>query len=175
VRKRKQTQRQHAASPQPSAGAGVLLRTALPCPGGLQPPFKGHLKKTKKTEPVGCFYVGLPFFGLLRKLSLRVILTPPARYQHPHDANNPQVGHWGSCKPKWWPQGSTSSSSKTKQRTHKAKRGELNGLVVYGDVRIGLTLYRYGSSCRTRCELNLFFGGNKKNGREAKMFRKDTI
>jgi hypothetical protein len=43
---------------------------------------------------------------------------------------------------------------------HKAKRGELNGLVVHVDVRIGLALY--GSSCRTRYELNLFFGGNKK-------------
>jgi hypothetical protein len=50
------------------------------------------------------------------------------------------------------------SSSKTKQRTHKAKKDELNGLVVYADVRIGLTLY--GSSI-TRYELNLFSGGNK--------------
>ena len=31
--------------------------------------------------------------------------------------------------------------------------GELNGLVVYGDVRIGLTLY--SSSCGTRYELNI--------------------
>jgi hypothetical protein len=60
----------------------------------------------------------------------------------------------------WWPQGSSFSSSKTKQRTHKAKSGELNGLIAYVDVRIGLTLY--GSSCGTRYELNLFFGGNKK-------------
>jgi hypothetical protein len=108
---------------------------------------------------------------------LRVILTPPARYQHPHDANNPQVGHWGICKPKWWPQGSSFSSSKTKQRTHKAKRGELNGLVVYADVRIGLTLY--SCSCSIRYELNLFSGGNKKNVRwkknvRKKVFRKDT-
>jgi hypothetical protein len=44
----------------------------------------------KKEEPVGCFYVGLRFFGLFCKVLLRVILTPPARYQHPHDANNPQ-------------------------------------------------------------------------------------
>jgi hypothetical protein len=43
---------------------------------------------------------------------------------------------------------------------HKAKRGELNGLVVHVDVRIGLALY--GGSCRPRCELNLFFGGNTK-------------
>jgi hypothetical protein len=59
---------------------------------------------------------------------LRLILTPPARHQHPHDTNNPPVGRWGNCEPKWWPQGS-SFSSKTKQRSHKAKRGELNGLV----------------------------------------------
>jgi hypothetical protein len=52
-------------------------------------------------------------------------------------------------------------SSKTKQRTHKAKRGELNGLVVYVDVRIGLALY--GSSCRTRYELHWLFGGGKKS------------
>jgi hypothetical protein len=38
--------------------------------------------------------------------------------------------------------------------THKAKRGELNGLVVHVDVRIGLALY--GSSCGPRCELSLF-------------------
>jgi hypothetical protein len=71
------------------------------------------------------------------------------------------------------------SSSKTTQRTHKAERGELNGLVVYVDVQSGLTLY--GSSCSTRCELNLFFGGNKKcplKGKklpQKKLFRKDTI
>jgi hypothetical protein len=93
----------------------------------VQKHHKGHLPQ-KKTEPVGCFYVGLRFFCLFCKMLLHVILTPPARYQHPHDANNPQVGHWGNCKPKWWPQGSTFSSSKTKQRTHKAKRGKLNGL-----------------------------------------------
>jgi hypothetical protein len=83
---------------------------------------KGPLKKKKKNkegESVGCFCVGLRFFGLFCKNLLHVILTPPARYQHPHDANNPQVGHWGNYEPKWWPQGSTSSSSKTKQRTHK--------------------------------------------------------
>jgi hypothetical protein len=40
-------------------------------------------------------------------------------------------------------------------------RGELNGLVVYGDVRIGLTLY--SSSCRTRYELNLLL--ERKNVR----------
>ena len=127
----------------------------LPCQGAPQ-------KKTKKNkgESVGCFCVGLRFFGLFCKNLLHVILTPPARYQHPHDANNPQVGHWGNCKPKWWPQGSSFSSSKTKQRTHKAKRGELNGLVVYVDVRIGLTLY--SSSCSTRYELNLLHE-EKKN------------
>ena len=40
--------------------------------------------------------------------------------------------------------------------------GELNGLVVsiYGDVRIGLTLY--SSSCSTRYELNLLLGSRKK-------------
>jgi hypothetical protein len=69
--------------------------------------FKGRLKKKKKEEEsVGCFYVGLRFFGLFCKNLLHVILTPPARYQHPHDANNPQVGHWGNCEPRWWPQAS---------------------------------------------------------------------
>jgi hypothetical protein len=38
-------------------------------------------------------------------------------------------------------------------------RGELNGLVVHGDVRIGLTLY--SSSCSTRYELNLLLGRKK--------------
>jgi hypothetical protein len=38
--------------------------------------------------------------------------------------------------------------------------GELNGLVVYGDVRIGLTLY--SSSCSARYELNLLLGRKKK-------------
>jgi hypothetical protein len=38
--------------------------------------------------------------------------------------------------------------------------GELNGLVVNGDVRIGLTLY--SSSCSTRYELNLLLGSRKK-------------
>jgi hypothetical protein len=42
-------------------------------------------KKKKKEESVGCFYVGLRFFGLFCTDLLRVILTPPARYQHPHD------------------------------------------------------------------------------------------
>jgi hypothetical protein len=104
-----------------------------------------------KREWVGCFYVGcgIAFFW---PFLLRIILTPPARYQHPHGTNNPPVGHWGNCEPKWWPQDS-SVSSKTKQRTHKAKRSELNGLVVHVDVRIGLTLY--GSSCSTRYELNI--------------------
>jgi hypothetical protein len=88
-------------------------------------PQGASAKKNNKEESVGCFYVGwsgIAFFGLFCKNLLHVILTPPARYQHPHDANNPQVGHWGNCgncEPKWWPQGSTSSSSKTKQRTHK--------------------------------------------------------
>jgi hypothetical protein len=49
------------------------------------------------------------------------------------------------------------------EHTSKAERGELNGLVVYADVRIGLTLY--GSSCDARYKLDLFFGKNK-NGRK---------
>jgi hypothetical protein len=53
---------------------------------------------------------------------------------------------------------------------HKAKRGELNGLVVHVDVRIGLALC--GGSCRPRCELNLFFGGNNKSPLEKKSFAK---
>jgi hypothetical protein len=56
--------------------------------------------------------------------------------------------------------------------THKAKRGELNWLVVHVDVRIGLALY--GSSCRPRCELNLFFGGNEKT-RWIKTFAKKKV
>jgi hypothetical protein len=93
-------------------------------PGSQMHSAKGHLQKNKDTKKqggggVGCFYVGLRFFGLFCKNLLHVILTPPASNQHPHDANNPQVGHLGHCEPKWWPQGSTSSSSKTKQRTHK--------------------------------------------------------
>jgi hypothetical protein len=56
-------------------------------------------------------------------------------------------------------------------------RGELNGLVVYGDVRIGLTLY--SNSCSARYELNLFARKEKKCPLEKKMsakkkFRKDT-
>jgi hypothetical protein len=52
--------------------------------------------------------VGLRFLGLFCKNLLRVILTPPGRYQHPHDTSNLPVGRWGNCEPKWWPQGSTS-------------------------------------------------------------------
>ena len=139
----------------------------------------GPLKKINIKHKVGrSLCVELRFFGLFCKNLLHVILTPPGRYQHPHDTSNPPVGRWGNCEPKWWPQGSSFSSSKTKQRTHKAKRGELNGLVVHVDVRIGLALY--GSSCRPRCELNLFFGGNKKirwrkKFRKKKKFRKDSI
>jgi hypothetical protein len=123
--------------------------------------------------------VGLRFFGLFCKILVRVILTPPAGYQHPHDANNPQVGHWDNCKPKWWPQGSTSSSSKTERRTHKAKRGELNGLVVCVGVRIGLTLYR-AAVVVLATNLICFSEEIKKNvGWKQKMsakkvFRKDT-
>jgi hypothetical protein len=58
-------------------------------------------------------------------------------------------------------------------------RGELNGLVVYGDVRIGLTVY--SSSCITRYELNLLHEKEKnvrwkiiKKTSAKKMFRKDT-
>jgi hypothetical protein len=49
-------------------------------------------------------------------------------------------------------------------------RGELNGLVVCGDVRIGLTLY--SSSCSTRYELNLLLGKRKKMSAEKKCFAK---
>jgi hypothetical protein len=56
-------------------------------------------------------------------------------------------------------------------------RGELNGLVVYGDVRIGLTLL-YSSSCGTRYEFNLLPGRKKMSVGEKKcpqfFFRKDT-
>merc|ERR1712127_943987 len=110
----------------------------------------------------GCFCVGLRFFGLFCKNLLHVILTPPARYQHPHDANNPQVGHWGNCEPKWWPQASRQHLLllKNQKQNSEHTKGELNGLVVYGDVRIGLTLY--SSSCSTRYELYLLLGSRKK-------------
>jgi hypothetical protein len=45
---------------------------------------------------------------------------------------------------------------KNKTANTQAKQGVLNGLVVYIDVRIGLTLYHFSD------ELNSFFGGNKK-------------
>jgi hypothetical protein len=54
-------------------------------------------------------------------------------------------------------------------------RGELNALVIYVDVRIGLTLY--SSSCSTRYELNLLLGRKEKmsvgkNVRKKKCFAK---
>jgi hypothetical protein len=118
---------------------------------------KTNKNKKYKGESVGCFYyfyVGLRFFGLFCKTLLRAILTSPARHQHPHDTSNPPVGHWGNCEPKWWPQ---------KQNSEQT-RGELNGLVVYGDVRIGLTLY--SSSCSTRYEFNLLLGRKKKSAQK---------
>jgi hypothetical protein len=52
-------------------------------------------------------------------------------------------------------------------------RGELNGLVVYGHARIGLTLY--SSSCSTRYELKkMSVGKKRKNRPQKKMFRKNT-
>jgi hypothetical protein len=83
---------------------------------------QGAPKKDQKNkgESVGCFYVGLRFFGLFRKILVRVILTPPARYQHSHYTNNPPVGRWGNCEPKWWPQGSSFSSSKIKNKNKTA-------------------------------------------------------
>jgi hypothetical protein len=81
------------------------------------------------------------------------------------------------------PNGGLKAAPSPPQKQHsehtrqKAKRGELNGLVVHVDVRIGLALY--GSSCGPRCELNLFFGGNKKSvegeKNTHKKFRKDSI
>jgi hypothetical protein len=47
------------------------------------------------------------------------------------------------------------------KHTRQKEVAELNGLVVCVNVRIGLTLY--GISCSARYELNLFFGGNKRN------------
>jgi hypothetical protein len=69
----------------------------------------------------------------------------------------------------------TANTQGKKRRPQRAGRHEL---VVYVNVRIGLTLY--GISCSICYELNSFFGGGKKmpvsflNGRED-MFRKDTI
>jgi hypothetical protein len=65
--------------------------------------LKGPLKKKKKVGRSLC--VELRLFGLFCKNLLHVILTPPGRYQHPHDTSNPPVGRWGNCEPKWWPQG----------------------------------------------------------------------
>ena len=49
-------------------------------------------------------------------------------------------------------------------------RGELNGLVVFGDVQIGLTLY--SSSCSTRYELSLLL---EKNPLETKVRTKKSF
>jgi hypothetical protein len=52
-------------------------------------------------------------------------------------------------------------------------RGELNGLVVYGDLRIaGLTLY--SSSCSTRYELNLLPGRKKMSVGEKNVRKKNV-
>jgi hypothetical protein len=65
---------------------------------------------------------------------------------------------------------------KKQKQNSEHTRGELNGLIVYVDVRIGLTLY--SSSCSTRYELNLLLARKKmsvgrKNVRNF-FFRKDT-
>jgi hypothetical protein len=88
---------------------------------------------------------------------LRVILTSPARYQHPHDANTPQVGHWAIVSPNG---GLKAAPPPPQKQNSEHTRGELNGLVVYGDVRIGLTLY--SGSCSTRYEFNILLGRKKK-------------
>jgi hypothetical protein len=82
--------------------------------------LKKHPKKQGQSRSVA--FSGIAIF---RPILLRVVLALPARHQQPHDTNNPPAGRWGSCEPKWWPQGSSFSSSKTKQRTHKAKKGYL--------------------------------------------------
>jgi hypothetical protein len=122
-------------------------------------------KPKNKEESVGCFKhcfcVGLRFFGLFCKNLLHVILTPPARYQHPHDANNPQVGHGAIMSPNGGLKAAPPRRSPPPQKQNSEHtRGELNGLVVYGDVRIGLTFY--SSSCSTRYELNLLHEKEKK-------------
>jgi hypothetical protein len=89
--------------------------------------------------------VGLCFFGLfctVLDVVARHFLTPPARCQHSHDANNPQVPGWvaGAIVS---PNGGLKAAPSPPQKQnseHKAKRGGLNGLLVYVDVRIGLTL-----------------------------------
>jgi hypothetical protein len=90
------------------------------------------------------------------------------------------------CEPKWWPQGSSFSSSKTKQRTHKAERDELGGLVVHVNVRIGLIdTYFVQRAIVVVLVTNLLFFSEEiqtkwmlkrkeKKGRKKKMFRKDT-
>jgi hypothetical protein len=67
------------------------------------------------------------------------------------------------------------------KQTSEHTRGELNGLVVCGDVRIGLTLYSSSCSTSTRYELNLLLERKNKCPLEKikkcpqkKMFRKDT-
>jgi hypothetical protein len=56
------------------------------------------------------------------------------------------------------------SSSETKQRTHKAKRVELNGLVVHV-LTCELDLLWTAISCGARYELHLFLKANTKHGR----------
>jgi hypothetical protein len=67
------------------------------------------------------------------------------------------------------PNGGLKAASPTPQKQNSEHtRGELNGLVVYGDVRIGLTLY--SSSCSTRYEFNLLLGKKKMSvGKNKKM------
>jgi hypothetical protein len=76
------------------------------------------------------------------------------------------------------PNGGLKAASPLPQKQNSEHtRGELNGLIIYGDVRIGLTLY--SSSCGARYELNLLLGRkknplvkNKINARKKKCFAK---
>ena len=80
----------------------AYMRRYMKCDCVWTPPFSASSPKVGRS-----LCVELRFFGLFCKNLLHVILTPPGRYQHPHDTSNPPVGRWGNCEPKWWPQGSS--------------------------------------------------------------------
>jgi hypothetical protein len=56
----------------------------------IKGPLLFFLKDKKKAGRL-LSVVGLRFFCRFCQNLLRVILTPPGRYQHPHDTNNPPV------------------------------------------------------------------------------------
>jgi hypothetical protein len=74
------------------------------------------------------------------------------------------------------PNGGLKAASPPPQKQNSEHtKGELNGLVVYGDVRIGLTLYSI--SCSTRYEIYLLHEKEKKMsvGKNKKMPAKKFV